>query len=230
MRDDQECAILCHNTPRCLAFETKPMANSNYSSCSLKDNQELVYITDTTCPDWKVETHAYYILDLTQKQARFLNDEHLKETKEPTNDTIDDGGPPVKPTPFDGRIQMFYNEQLFNFKNIRLFKEVPSAGNTIKTNENNPWVGWPLQGVLCPWRWDNEDMDKPRPVVVSTPSHTLCEIRKDSLGIYYEKYECIDFDKLERKLYTDEYCTEERDGQFPVVWCYETNTFTLVMP
>ena len=83
--DDNACAIHCHATPRCLAFETKPIDNKNESLCRLKDNQELRVAVG--CHDWTTATDSYYILDRSQKQVRFLNDDALKATKLKVPDT-----------------------------------------------------------------------------------------------------------------------------------------------
>merc|ERR1719249_454430 len=108
--------------------------------------------------------------------------------------------------PYDGRIQVFYNEPLFNQNKIRLFNDVPNAGNNITADSNTRNVGWPLNHVLCPWRWDP---NKQRPVAVSTPDHTICELQNGGgSDHYWIKYQCTGFSTLRSQRFQDQYCTD----------------------
>eukprot|EP01083_Nonionella_stella_P015967 44651_1 len=86
-----ECAIKCHQTAQCLAFDVKHVNSADFE-CALKGNVQIQ--NRSNCNTYDFKTTAYYTLDTMKPNVRLFNE----------NET----------DPFNGRVQVMYNHNASN--------------------------------------------------------------------------------------------------------------------
>ena len=115
VRNIQDCAINCHQTSDCYAFDAEEINDDTWNyECALKDNRDI--IDTSNCNNYDFNKTSYYILDPYKLPVRLLKDiSHETDVAE---------------FEYNGRVQIFYNDQQFSNSNISFINTTTGISTT----------------------------------------------------------------------------------------------------